>query len=298
MAWQDLTTLYRGQPWYGPSRYLRAANQGTPTIMGGGATGLSSKELGRLSGQYWTQDADLAARYAGKKGQIRSMKVPSNYLDKFSKFQNRIINLPSGKYTLAESAGGHLVPKSVLKNYPSRLNLGKTLANYMSHKDYPGKLLKAGWQTMGDDYTFSDKLSRLGKNITHEGLDNLRYFRRNLLPRGLSVLGSLPLQAGLMTLTPTAVNEDEADMTVEDFKKMQMMEDFFSKRKNIPGTPIVPAGARFYGHARGRDEPSGGDGSWSPSGADLSPGGGYGQSPTGSDIAGTPFSRGGILGAF
>ena len=42
----------------------------------------------------------------------------------------------------------------------------------------------------------------------------------------------------------------------------------------------------------------GGGGGWSPSGADLSPGGGRGQSPTGSDIAGTPFSRGGILGAF
>ena len=45
-------------------------------------------------------------------------------------------------------------------------------------------------------------------------------------------------------------------------------------------------------------QPGGGGGGWSPSGADLSPGGGYGQSPTGSDIAGTPFSRGGILGAF
>ena len=44
--------------------------------------------------------------------------------------------------------------------------------------------------------------------------------------------------------------------------------------------------------------PGGGGGAWSPSGADLSPGGGYGQSPTGSDIAGTPFSRGGILGVF
>jgi len=39
-------------------------------------------------------------------------------------------------------------------------------------------------------------------------------------------------------------------------------------------------------------------GGWSPSGANLSPGGGYGQSPTGSDIQGTPFARGGILGAF
>ena len=45
-------------------------------------------------------------------------------------------------------------------------------------------------------------------------------------------------------------------------------------------------------------QPGGDGGGWSPSGADLSPGGGYGQSPTGSDVAGTPFSRGGILGAF
>jgi len=45
-------------------------------------------------------------------------------------------------------------------------------------------------------------------------------------------------------------------------------------------------------------QPTGGGGGWSPSGADLSPGGGPGQSPTGRDIQGTPFSRGGILGAF
>ena len=63
-----------------------------------------------------------------------------------------------------------------------------------------------------------------------------------------------------------------------------------ARPRNVHGTPIVPMGG-----GRGRDAPSGG---WSPSGADLSPGGGYGQSPTGSDIAGTPFSRGGILGAF
>jgi len=42
---------------------------------------------------------------------------------------------------------------------------------------------------------------------------------------------------------------------------------------------------------------------WEPSAKEYeriseAPEGGYGQSPTGSDIAGTPFSRGGILGAF
>ena len=63
---------------------------------------------------------------------------------------------------------------------------------------------------------------------------------------------------------------------------------------------------RAHKNIEARDRPTreifqptgGGGGGWSPSGADLSPGGGYGQSPTGSDIAGTPFSRGGILGAF
>ena len=45
-------------------------------------------------------------------------------------------------------------------------------------------------------------------------------------------------------------------------------------------------------------QPGGGGGGWSPSGGDSTAGGGYGQSPTGSDVAGTPFSRGGILGAF
>ena len=67
-------------------------------------------------------------------------------------------------------------------------------------------------------------------------------------------------------------------------KNYEKIQKKIAERRNVPGTPIVPMGV-----GRGRDEPSG---------ADLSPGGGYGQSPTGSDIAGTPFSRGGILGAF
>ena len=56
--------------------------------------------------------------------------------------------------------------------------------------------------------------------------------------------------------------------------------------------------AMIPGDGRVFQPTGGGGGGWSPSGADLSPGGGYGQSPTGSDVAGTPFSRGGILGAF
>jgi len=64
----------------------------------------------------------------------------------------------------------------------------------------------------------------------------------------------------------------------------KILKKIAARPRNVPGTPIVPMGG-------GRGRPDRG-------GADLSPGGGYGQSPTGSDIAGTPFSRGGILGAF
>ena len=65
---------------------------------------------------------------------------------------------------------------------------------------------------------------------------------------------------------------------------------FLEELRNRSPGPMAPAGRPM--------QPGGGGGGWSPSGADLSPGGGYGQSPTGSDVAGTPFSRGGIIGAF
>ena len=227
MAWQDLTTLYRGQPWSGPSRYLQLANKGIPTIMGGSGTGLSAKELGRLAGQYWTQNADLAAHYAGNTGQIRSIKVPTNYIDKFNKFQKRVTSLPSGKYTLAEAAGGHLVPKSTLQNYPSKLNLGKTLVNYMSRKDYPGKLLKAGWDIMGEGYTVGDKIGELGKNITREGLA----FLKNNALRTLAFLGSLPAQAGIMTLMPTRMGN--AELPLEKMNQQRAQATSNRDRQNI-----------------------------------------------------------------
>ena len=69
-----------------------------------------------------------------------------------------------------------------------------------------------------------------------------------------------------------------------------------NRQKNLFNQKVQAAEKRAA-HQRAY-QPTGGGGGWSPSGADLSPGGGYGQSPTGSDIAGTPFSRGGILGAF
>ena len=89
---KDLVTLYRGQSMFGPSRYLQMANQGTPTIMGGSTQGLTTNQLSKLAGQYYTTDLPVAEKYAGKTGKILSTQVPSNYVNesgRFNRFQKR-----------------------------------------------------------------------------------------------------------------------------------------------------------------------------------------------------------------
>jgi len=206
----EFIELFRGEPWVGPSRYLQLANQGTPTIAGGGATNLSSKELARLAGQYWTEDPNLAERYAGKSGKIKSMKVPSNYIDKFDKFQTKVTSLPSGKYTHAGVyKPSHLVPKSTLKNYPSKINLGKTISNFMGNLDYPGKTIKAGYDLYGPGYALKDL-----------GSQGLGFLKQNAL-RTLSMLGSLPFQAGLATLHPQKMGNAELPIQKMDQQRAQ-----------------------------------------------------------------------------
>tara|TARA_R110002020_G_scaffold470647_1_gene696700 strand:- start:42 stop:812 length:771 start_codon:yes stop_codon:yes gene_type:complete len=194
----DLLELFRGERWVGPSRYLQLANQGTPSMLGGASTGLTSEQLGRLAGQYWTEDPLLAERYAGKSGKIKSMKVPSNYIDKFDKFQSRVTSLPSGNYTYAGvDKPSHLVPKSTLKNYPSKINLGKTISNLMGNLDYPGKTIKAGYDLYGPGYALKDL-----------GSKGLGFLKQNAF-RTLAMLASLPVQAGIMTLSPTRMGNAE-----------------------------------------------------------------------------------------
>tara|TARA_R110000824_G_scaffold354329_1_gene541447 strand:- start:6 stop:791 length:786 start_codon:yes stop_codon:yes gene_type:complete len=194
----NLLELFRGEPWVGPSRYLQLANQGTPSMLGGASTGLTSEQLAKLAGQYWTEDPNLAERYAGKSGKIKSMKVPSNYIDKFDRFQSRVTSLPSGNYT---NAGvykpSHLVPKSTIKNYPSKINLGKTISNFMGNLDYPGKTIKAGYDLYGPGYALKDL-----------GSHGLGFLKNNAF-RTLKMLGSLQGQAGIMALSPTMMGNAE-----------------------------------------------------------------------------------------
>ena len=108
-------------------------------------------------------------------------------------------------------------------------------------------------------------------------------------------LANLPLSTLLMTLSPTTANADE----VEWEKQLMMNRRANQKGINQVGMQRkiqeaqaqnaanqVRQNIQTYGN---RDRPNTGI---------NRPGGGYGQSPTGGDVAGTPFSRGGIIGAF
>ena len=262
----DINTLYRGVPWYGLTRSLTEHSKEIPTLAK--IAGLSGDDLSRLSGKWWAADPEYARQYAGGTGKIKSIKLKPGDMDKITKF-GKTLSGKGGKYSFLGLGNQskpyqYLLPESILKNRASGINIGQTLKSLGAH--YGGQGLRYGAQ-------------------------------------GLGYLASLPAQAALMTLYTTPANADEADMNAEDFRRLAMKEvagvRFHSKRRNIPGTPLVRTGDGSVEKTITRNfVPSGGGGGWSPSGADLSPGGGYGQSPTGSDIAGTPFSRGGIIGAF
>ena len=238
----EFIELFRGEPWVGPSRYLQLANQGTPTIMGGAATNLTKDELGRLAGQYWTEDPLLAENYAGKSGKIKSMKVPSNYVDKFDKFQSRVTSLPSGKYTHAGVyKPSHLVPKSTLTKYNPKINLGKTISNFMGNLDYPGKTIKAGYDLYGPGYALKDL-----------GSQGLGFLRQNAL-RTLAMLGSLPFQAGIMTLSPTRMGNAEIPQMPQGSPRQQTLQAQVTAQANREARERVGRGeARDYGKTETR----------------------------------------------
>jgi len=205
---KDLVTLYRGQPILGESRYLKMLNQGLPSP--GSNLGLNKKDLSKLAGQYYSKSLGTAKSYAGPFGKIKSMTVPSDYLNKFNRFQTSVTNLPSGKFTQAGAGGGsnYLVPKSALKTFNPSVNYAKTLKNIVtSNNPFAGFMDEIRMLTpnMGDDYTKIEKATQFGKNVGNMGLG---FLKQNAL-RTLAMLGNLPFQAGIMTLSPTRMGNAE-----------------------------------------------------------------------------------------
>ena len=230
---EDLVTLYRGEPMLGESRYLKALNQGLNAP--GSGLGLTKKDLSKLAGQYYTKSPNVAASYAGPFGKIKSMTLPSDYLDKFSKFQTSVVNLPSGKFKQAGAGGGsnYLVPKSTIKSFNPSVNYGQTLKNIASSiNPFKGlvdeaKIIKAAYELSGPGAALKDTAKLAGSTVL----------------KSLSTLGSLPVSAGILSLTPTTLNEDEEDMTYEDYRDLAIREKVL---QNVTGTPIVRSSPDIY----------------------------------------------------
>ena len=225
---------------------------------------LTYDDLARLSGQYWTTSPDYAGTYAGSTGKIKSMTVPSNYLDKFSKFENRVTDLSKFKHA-GNPPGAYLVPKSTLTKYNPKLSVGKTIGNLAKDFDYPfkhglpknpitklmdeGRLLKASWDVLGEGYTIGDKLTEVGKHISKGGLG----FLRNNALRTLAMLGSLPFQAGIMTLAPTRMGSAELPQMPQGSPRQQTLQAQVTAQANREARERVGRGeARDYGHTQTR----------------------------------------------
>ena len=221
-----------------------------PTIYRGGPffgsttnQALSSHALDKmLSGRFYSPDINVAKSYAKLSNfpsVVKQMKIPSSVLDQAYNFKSRLHGFPTKTFAdINMNPKVVVATKKMLENYKPTVNWGATL----------------------------------GSNI-NQGLG----FLKNNALRSLSVLGSLPLQAGIMTLAPTTANPDEAGMTAEDFRNLAIQQRNLSQHRNIPGTPIVPVGAEAYGHSRGVTDTGGYSG---PPTRSFDPGAAQPQRPT------------------
>jgi len=202
MAWQDLATLYRGEPWFGPTANALQASKEIPTLAK--IAGLDEAGLNRLGGKWWTANPEYAKQYAGGTGKVKSIQLKPGDIEKINKFGQKVTTLPSGKYRFLGlgnppgSQNQYVLPESILKNRATGVNIGQTLKSLGAH--YGGQGLRYGAQ-------------------------------------GLGYLASLPGQAGLMTVAPTHLGAEDmptGDAEQEYFDYYNQYGDNYGDLK-IPG---------------------------------------------------------------
>jgi hypothetical protein len=117
-----------------------------------------------LSGRFFTTDPDIAKSYAKNSSfpsVVKEMKVPQNVLDKAYDFKNRLTNFSTKTFAdLPQRKDVLIASKDMLKNYKPSINIPATLSSNFN-----------------------------------QGLG----FLKNNAIKGLTTLGSLPVQAALAT---------------------------------------------------------------------------------------------------
>jgi hypothetical protein len=130
-----------------------------------------------LSGKFFTPDLNIAKSYATNSSFpsiVKEMKVPQNVLDKAYDFKNRLANFSTKTF-----ADINMNPKVVIAN-------NQMLRNYKPSINIPATLSSNFYQGLG--------------------------FLKNNAFKTLAMLGSLPAQAGIYSLTPTPANMSEINM--------------------------------------------------------------------------------------
>jgi hypothetical protein len=154
-----------------------------------------------LSGRFFTTDPDIAKSYAKNSSfpsVVKEMKVPQNVLDKAYDFKNRLTNFSTKTFAdLPQRKDVLIASKDMLKNYKPSINIPATLSSNFN-----------------------------------QGLG----FLKNNAIKGLTTLGSLPVQAALATLYPTPANADEVNMNPEDFKNDQILQPNVVPERIAPAT--------------------------------------------------------------
>jgi len=218
-----MVKLYRAQPITGISP--RTASSFLDQLYGGGKT--TSIGGTGLQGQWYTTDPararaymptsfqkfsyfdpNLGPKFMGfgnpvgafdpsksittKPGVIKSMNLSDLDFEKVKAFTQKVPTLQGYQFA-TNLPNEYLVPKTFLQNRNPSINLGQTLKAY----------------------------GNVGLN-----------FLKNRALQTLGLLGTLPAQAGIMTLTPTIANAGEAGMTVNDFAALRAAENQEARRVN------------------------------------------------------------------
>ena len=186
--------------------------------------------------------------------------------------------------------------------------LATTIAHEFRHNlfakpEYSG-IIKGAYDKFGGNYGKGQNYDDVEEMINLAAdvqLNEPGYWSQNVLDDfqdEYNVYKNNPEFTGYEMVPTTSIFNNAATAFFDQVRNNKIKQKQAQIQRGILQAGIAKDRAMIPGDGRVFQPTGGGGGGWSPSGANLSPGGGYGQSPTGSDIAGTPFSRGGILGAF
>ena len=187
----------------------------------------SGQNVGR--GRWYTSDPATARSYAKGLttgtgtpklgGRVYSMDVPTKSLSQSTKFSDILGRMGYDHLgEFSKKPNVHLATKKMITEGAPKINWGQTL----------------------------------GANLDVLGSKGLGFLRNNAL-RTLAMLGSLPFQAGIMTLAPTRIGSAELPQMPQESPRQQTLQAQVTAQANREARERVGRGeARDYGHTQTR----------------------------------------------